>query len=298
MPSKFKIHSALLIVGLIYGANYSIAKVVMPLHIGPFGIIFIRVISGTILYWAIDFLTGAEKIKHRRDYMHFALLAVFGVAINQLMFFKGLSMTTPISASVIMTSTPISVLIVSYFILKEKITLNKLIGIALGATGAVLLIGIDGFNIDSDTFLGNLFILINAISFSIYLVLVKPIIYRYKAITVIKWVFLFGLFMVVPFGYEEVAQVEWGNLPGEAWLSLGYIIIGTTFFAYLLNTWALQYVNPSLVGYYIYLQPVFATLVAVAFRGDRLTLTEILYSMLIFSGVYLVSVKRTKLISS
>ena len=294
MPSKFKIHSALLIVGLIYGANYSIAKVVMPLYIGPFGIIFIRVIIGTILYWGIDWLAGPENIKYKRDYLQFAVLAIFGVAINQLMFFKGLSMTTPISASVIMTSSPITVLIVSYFLLKEKITVNKLIGIALGAAGAVLLIGIDGFKLDNDTFVGNLFILINAVSFSIYLVMVKPMMYRYKAITVIKWVFLFGMFMVIPFGLEEFLLVDWSSLPNEAWLSLGYIIIGTTFIAYLLNTWALRFVNPSLVGYYIYLQPVFSTLVAVSFRGDKLTVTEAIYSLLIFIGVYLVSVKKAK----
>lgn len=297
MPSKFKIHSALLIVGLIYGANYSIAKIVMPYYIGPFGIIFIRVIIGTALYWAIDFINGPEKIKYKRDYLKLALLALFGVTINQLMFFKGLSMTSPISASVIMTSSPITVLIVSYFLLKEKITANKLIGIALGATGAIMLIGIDGFNLSSDTFLGNIFILINAVSFSIYLVLVKPMMYRYKAITVIKWVFFFGMLMVIPFGFEEFTLVEWSNMPNEAWLSLAYIVIGTTFIAYLLNTWALQYVNPSLVGYYIYLQPVFSTIVAVSFRGDKLTLTEAVYSLLIFTGVYLVSLKSTRMAS-
>jgi drug/metabolite transporter (DMT)-like permease len=297
MPSKFKIHSALLIVGLIYGANYSVAKVVMPLYIGPFGIIFIRVIIGTALYWLIDFISGTERIKYKRDYVQFAILAIFGVAINQLMFFKGLSMTTPISASVIMTSSPITVLIVSYFLLKEKITVNKLLGIALGATGAVLLIGIDGFQISNDTFLGNLFILVNAVSFSVYLVLVKPMMYRYKAMTVIKWVFFFGMFMVIPFGFEEFVQIEWSDLPTEAWLSLSYIVIGTTFIAYLLNTWALKFVNPSLVGYYIYLQPVFSTIVALSFRGDKLTIMEVAYSSLIFIGVYLVSVKSTKVVS-
>jgi drug/metabolite transporter (DMT)-like permease len=102
------------------------------------------------------------------------------------------------------------------------------------------------------------------------------------------------MIMVLPFGLEEFLLVDWSSLPNKAWLSLGYIIIGTTFIAYLLNTWALRFVNPSLVGYYIYLQPVFSTLVAVSFRGDKLTITEALYSMLIFIGVYLVSVKKTK----
>ncbi len=292
MPSKLKIHSALLLVGLIYGANYSIAKVVMPAYIGPFGIIFLRVIIGTALYWLIGFFAGSEKIQYKRDYLRFAGLSVFGVAINQLMFFKGLSMTTPISASVIMTISPITVLVVSYFVLKEKISVNKIIGISLGATGAVLLIGIDGFNLTSYTFLGNLFILVNAISFSIYLVLVKPLMYRYKAITVIKWVFLFGMILVIPFGVEEYLIIDWRLLSSDAWLSLAYIIIGTTFIAYLLNTWALQYVSPSVVGYYIYLQPVFSSLVAISFRGDDLTLTETFYALLIFAGVYLVSFKK------
>ncbi|MEN8250150.1 MAG: DMT family transporter [Bacteroidota bacterium] len=279
---------------LIYGANYSIAKVVMPLYIGPFGVIFIRVIVGTAIYWFIASLTTKEKIKRKREYMQLAGLSLFGVAINQLMFFKGLSYTTPITASVIMTSSPIVVLVVSYFILKERITANKLIGIALGAIGAVLLIGIEGFSFSSETFIGNLFILINATSFSIYLVLVKPLMYRYKAITIIKWVFLFGSLFVIPFGFNEFIEIEWATLPYDAWLSLGYIIIATTFIAYLLNTWALNYVSPSVVGYYIYLQPVFSTFIAITFRGDKLTLNEILYSALIFIGVYLVSVRRSK----
>jgi drug/metabolite transporter (DMT)-like permease len=293
MPSKFKIHSVLLFVGLIYGANYSIAKVVMPYYIGPFGIILLRVVIGTALYWFLDFLQGPEKIKYKRDYLKLAILSIFGVAINQLMFFKGLSMTTPISASVIMTSSPITVLIVSYFILKERITINKIIGIALGATGAVLLIGIDGFRLSNETFLGNLFILINAVSFSIYLVLVKPMMLRYKAITIIKWVFFFGMFTVIPFGFNEFTQVEWSLLPNEAWLSIAYIIMGTTFLAYLLNTWALQFVSPSIVGYYIYVQPVFSTLIAITLRGDKLTLREIFFAVLIFTGVYLVSIRKS-----
>ena len=146
----------------------------------------------------------------------------------------------------------------------------------------------------SETFLGNLFILINAISFSIYLVFVKPLMMRYNAVTIIKWVFLFGMFMVLPFGFAEFSRVSWAALPADAWWSLAYIVVGTTFLAYLLNTWALQYVSPSIVGYYIYLQPLFSTFIALSFRGDKLTLAEVIYALLIFAGVYLVSVRKTK----
>lgn len=294
MPSKFKIHSALLIVALLYGANYSIAKVAMPTYIGPFGIIFVRVIFGTLLFFIFDLINGSEKIKYKRDYLRLAGLSLIGITINQLMFFKGLNLTTPISASVIMTSSPIIVLIASYFILKERITINKMLGIALGATGAILMIGINGFSFSSDTFLGNFFVLINAISFSTYLVLVKPLMMRYKPLTIIKWVFFFGMIIVIPIGLKEFLLVDWYSFPAKAWYSLLYILLGTTFFAYLLNTWALQFVSPSVVGYYIYLQPVFATLVAFAIRGDRITINEILYASLIFVGVYLVSIRRSK----
>jgi len=271
MPARYKIHSALLLVGLIYGANYSIAKVVMPAYVGPFGVILIRVVTGSLLYWLFARLAGSEPIRYKRDYLRLAGLAVFGVALNQLMFFKGLSMTSPISASVIMTSSPITVLVVSYFLLHEKITARKVVGILLGATGAILLIGIEGFDFGNNTFLGNLFILINATSYSL---------------------FLFGTIYVLPFGIGEFSQVNWGAMPAHAWYALAYVVIATTFIAYLLNVWSLQYVNPTLVGYYIYLQPLFATLVAVVFRGDALTVQEALYAVLIFAGVYLVSAGR------
>ena len=293
MPSKLKIHLALLTVGLLYGANYTIAKVVMPVFVGPYAIIIVRVVSGAIVFWLIDYFLGPEKIQYKRDYLKLAGLSFLGVSLNQLTFFKGLSMTSPITASVLMTSSPIIVLIAAYFILKERISSIKVIGVLLGATGAILLIGIDGFVFSSETFLGNILIVLNAVFFSIYLVLVKPLLFRYKPMTIIKWIFFFGMFIVIPFGMKEFVAVEWSLLPAKAWYSLAFIVIGATLMVYLLNNWALQYVSPSLVGYYIYVQPVFATLIAVSFRGDELTLAEALYSTLIFIGVYFVSVRRT-----
>ena len=294
MPSNLKIHSALLTVGLIYGANYSIAKVLMPEFIGPYGIISIRVVVGTAMFWLVHALQGGEKIQYKRDYMHFAFLAVFGVAINQLMFFKGLNLTNPISASVIMTTSPITVLVVSYFLLHERITPKKVIGIILGAIGALMLIGADGFSFQTDTFFGNFLILINATSYSFYLVKVKPTMMRYQTLTVVKWVFLFGSFMVLPFGIGDLQVVNWVGFTTEAWLALTYVVIATTFLAYLLNAWALNFVNPSLVGYYIYLQPVFSTVIAVTFRNDVLTFTQLTYTLIIFIGVFLVSYNPSK----
>jgi drug/metabolite transporter (DMT)-like permease len=294
MNSTLKVHFALAIVSLLFGANYTIAKIVMPNFMEPLGLIALRVPVATLLFWGFNRLIGHQVVPSKKDMGRFVAAAVFGVAINQIFFFKGISLTSPMLGSVIMTSTPIIVLIVSFFLLNERITWVKSLGILLGATGAALLLVSKGTDLSNSTFTGNLFILINAISYSIYLVIVKPLMVKYDALTVIKWVFLFGSFMVIPFGIGELSVVQWSIFDYTVWLSIGYIIIGSTFLAYLLNVWSLKHVNPSLVGYYIYLQPLFATIIAVIFRGDQLTLKSILLSIMIFAGVFLVSYSKKK----
>lgn len=295
VSNNLKVHGVLLLVGLIYGATYSIAKIAMPEYIGPFGFIFIRVIIATIVFWIIDFLVGGEKIKYSRDFIRLIACALFGVGINQLLFFKGLSMTSTISSSVIMTSNPIIVLIISYFVLQERITMAKVAGIVLGISGALMLIFRGGISWEAGSFVGDLFIFLNATSFGIYLVLVKPLLARYRALTVIKWVFFFAIFLVVPVGFNEFQMVNWIELPAKAWFSIGYVIFFTTVVAYLLNIWPMKYVNPTLVSYYIYLQPLFATTIAILFLDEIPDAKILLFALLIFSGVYLVSRKKSEI---
>ena len=292
--SKFKIHGALLIVAMIYGANYSIAKSLMPDFITPFALIAVRASTASILFWLVSLIIGNEPIKYKRDYGQLALLSVFGVAINQLSFFKGLSLTSPISASVILTTSPILVLIISRILLKERITGRKVVGIAFGAAGALMLILGEGLSAAGNAWKGNLLILLNAASYSIYLVLAKPMMLRYSTITVVKWIFTFGSVIVLLVGWNELSVVDWEAFDTSAWSSLIYVVVGTTFFAYLLNAWALNYVNASVVGYYIYLQPLFSTLVAMIFRGDVLSFTQVINAVLIFTGVFLVSYSPRK----
>ncbi len=278
-------------VALIYGASYSIAKVVMPEWIEPFGFILIRVTIGATVFIVVWRLTIFEKIRSKQDYFRLMVCGIFGVAANQLFFFKGLSMTTTISASVLMTSNPIIVMVLSYFILKEKITVQKFLGILLGSAGAVLVLSRGDMTWESGNFLGDFFILLNSTSFAIFLVLVKPLMNKYNALTVIGWVFLFGSLVVIPFGISEVLQVQWSQLPAHVWLSVVYIVLFTTIFAYFLNVWALKYVNPTVVSYYIYLQPVFASLIAFMFLKENHEPSMILFALMIFIGVYLVGKK-------
>ncbi len=286
-------HLALLGANLIYGANYTIAKEVTPEYIGPYGLVVLRCIGAVPLFWLVGMFVKEHVL--RTDIPRLLLCAVFGIAINQVLFMKGLSMTLPINAAVIMTSSPILVLIVASVLIRERITLRKASGIALGLAGAllILLVGKDvGFS--SDTFVGDLLVLVNASSYGVYLVLVKPLLARYHPLTVMKWVFLFGFVMVIPFGQAQLREVDWTNMPWQIMAAAAYVVFGLSFFAYLFNSLALRQVSPSVVSTYIYLQPVLASMFAILAGKDALTAVKVGSAMLIFLGVYLVSGKGGK----
>lgn len=291
----WKVHSALLMANIIYGVNYGVAKAVMPQYIEPFGFIFSRVFFGTILFWLFNLSIKNQEKVSREDLPLLALCGLLGVAANQLLFFSGLNLTTPINASLIQTLVPVMVLLIAAVVIKEKITWRKTLGIILGLTGAGLLILNKGeISFGNEQFTGDILIILNSASFAAYLVIVKPLMKKYRAQTVIKWVFFFAMLMVIPFTYEGFFAVDWASLPLEAWLAIIYVVVFTTFLAYLLNTWALHHVNSSVVGIYAYLQPLFATIMAISLGQDKFTLEKGLYSLFIFAGVYLVSRKGKK----
>ncbi len=284
-----KAHLALLAANIIYGASYSIAKMVMPDYIKPLGFIVVRGIGAVILFWLCHALLMKEKVE-TRDFPKLAICAVFGIAVNQMLFFSGLNITTTINAGIIMTSTPILVVVAAAFMIREKISAIKITGIVLGLVGALLIIvmGKD-FSFGSETLPGDLLILINATSFGVFLVIVKPLMKKYHPLTVMKWVFLFGMLMVLPFGYKQFLAIDWANMPLTIGLAVAYVVVFLTFLSYLLNSYALSRVSASTVSIYIYSQPVFATIIAIILGNDSLTPLKIIAAALIFTGVYLVS---------
>lgn len=290
MNKQIKAHLSLLGVALIYGANYTIAKSVLDDgYIQPFTLVLFRALSGVLLFSLFHALFIREKVA-RKDYLHLLLCSVFGIAVNQMFFLGGLKLTTPINASLIMTTTPILVLVASAILLKEKITIRKIIGIAIGVMGAILLISYGKeIRFSSDQLLGDIMIFINATSYGIYLVLVKSLIEKYHPITIVKWVFTFGLLLVFPFGVGDLGAIEWATFSTVVWGAFIYVLLCTTFLAYLLNAYALSIVNPSVVSIYIYLQPLIASVVALLLQVDVLTPVKIISGILIFIGVYLVS---------
>ncbi len=273
MQPRTKAHIALFIVALIYGLNYIIAKEVMNGYIGPRGFIFLRVVGASVLFWLFHSFAGKRVKIERKDWPRFILSGFFGVAANQMLFFEGLNLSTPINASVIMTSNPILVLLISAILLKEPIRKGRLLGILLGGAGAVYLILGRG-NVDllqSNTSLGNLLVFLNASSYAVYLVVVKPLMNKYPPIQVIKWVFVFGLAFVIPLGAGQFAAVDWSAWSPGIYAQAAFVVIGTTFIAYLFNVYALKTVSSTTVSIYIYLQPLLATIAALALGKDALT---------------------------
>ena len=298
MNRIFLSHIALIIVNLIYALNYTIAKDVMPEHIQPSGFILLRVIGGSILFFLTYFFLVKERVK-KKDFFRLMLCGLFGVAINQLFFFEGLNLTTPINAAIIMTISPVLVIITSAIIIKEKITVRKIIGIFLGLIGACILILNSGdISFENDFFTGNILVLINATSYAIYLVLVKTLMKRYNPITVMFYVFIFGLIFVLPFGIDEIQKIDLTTFNEEIYLKIGFVVICTTFIAYMFNAFALKSLNPSVVSVYIYLQPLLASLIAIALNSDSLSLVKILSAIFIFSAVFLVSIPSKKVITN
>lgn len=286
----------MLAANIIYGVNYSIAKFAMPAYIKPFGFILLRASGALVLFWIVSALFIKEKVD-KKDIPLLAVLGFFGVALNQMLFFKGLSMTTPSNAAIIMVSNPIITIVFASVFLREKLSSIKFMGVLLGAAGVVLLLSDHKFSFGSDTFIGDTFVLINSTSWAVYLILVKRLMMKYNTFTIVKWVFLFGFLYVLPFGFNEFREVQWDSLPASIWWALGFVVIATTFIAYILNTYALRALSPAVVSAYIYLQPFLAALFAIyvvplfdpGAKMDTITTLKVISALLIFTGVYLVS---------
>ncbi len=280
----------------IYGMNHTIAKVVMPHYIGAFGFIMLRVVGAAVLFWTVSLFTPKEIIEPK-DYVRIIFGALLGMCINMLMFFKGLQLSTPINSGVIVTLTPIIILILSAFFLKEKLTSMKFLGIILGFSGALLLIlyGNTSQVVNApNVTLGNSMMLINSICFGSYLVIVKPLTKKYSTVTLMKWMFLLGIFMTFPVTYSEFSEVSWNTLPFEALWRMTFVIVGTTFLTYMFNVYALKTLPATTIGAFTYLQPLITILYAVITGNDILDGVKISACLLVFLGVYLVS-KKAKL---
>jgi drug/metabolite transporter (DMT)-like permease len=290
--NNLKAHIALLISQVIYAVTFVIAKILTQTTIGPQGLVMLRVLGAIPLFWLTDFLFIKQKTS-RKDIPMMLLLALFGVTINQSLFIKGLSLTSPISAAIMMITTPILVIIVASFLIKEKITLLRVAGIIVGFTGAVTLMVTSSLHSGTraDNPFGDFLVFINALSWGTYLVLVKPVMNKYHTVTILRWIFTFSAIIIVPLGWQQFGEVQWASLSGQTIFYLFFVVFFTTYLAYLLNVYALHALSPAVVSAYIYLQPLLTAVIAISTGHDSLNWMKVLSALMIFAGVYLVSMK-------
>jgi drug/metabolite transporter (DMT)-like permease len=286
------------IVSIIYGLTFTIAKDVMPKYVEASGFIIMRVGGATILFWLFWIFSRRSKAIREekidpKDYLRIIFAGFFGVALNMLAFFKGLSLTSPISASVLMVSTPMIVLILSAIILKQRMQKRKIFGIILGLIGTAFLI-LYGKSVGNATnaTLGNFLVFVNATSYGLYLVIVKKLMDKYNAFNFAKWIYLIGFIMVLPFGWSEFQAIDWVLMPTDIYLKIGFVVVFSTFLTYLLNLLTMRELKPTTIAVFVYLQPLFATIFAISLGKDELTLVKIVSAVLIFIGVYLVTQKK------
>jgi len=292
MSKRFWALLAATLVSIIYGVTFTIAKDVMPKYVQPFGFITLRVGGSMILFWLIAPFFSTEKIE-KADFPRIIAAAFFGVALNMLTFFKGLSYTSPIMGAVLMVTTPMIVLVLSAILMKERMKKQKVFGLILGLIGTVFLIlyGKSVINASNAT-LGNILVFINAVSYGFYLIIVKKLMDKYNAFAFVKWIYTFGFLMVLPFGWSEFQAVDYANLPTDIIWKIGFVVVFSTFLTYLLNLVSMRELKPTTVAVFIYLQPLFATIFAISLGKDDLGWVKIISAVLIFTGVYLVTQKK------
>ncbi len=266
----------------------------MPGFLDPYQLVLIRISGATVLFWLLGLTIKNEKFE-RKDFQRIVFAAILGTTVNQLFFFVGLNLTTPVDVSIIHVSNPIFVMIFASILIKEKVTFRKIGGIVLGASGALVLV-VYGNNVGfgSDTFKGNLFAVCNMLAYALYLVLIKPVMRKYHPFTIMKWVFLTGFITTFPITLTHIPSISFSAFETTTWLSLTYVIVATTFGAYLLTIYALKHVDASVASYYVYLQPIIVTIIAFWLGQQNFTLSKLLAALLIFCGVFLVSRKHGK----
>jgi drug/metabolite transporter (DMT)-like permease len=290
---NLKAHAAVLFTNLFFAANFTFVKLISPSRVAPFGLNLFRVAICVFLFWGVWMLGKTAAGIERKDWKQFFLCALTGIAINQMLFLKGLTMTSTVHASLLMLTTPLLITVFALWVLKERLTKIKGLGLLLGIAGAIMIVASrEGGEQHADYLLGDLLIFVNAISYSLYFILVKPLMAKYNPLHVIRWIFTIGFFLILPFGWSDAVDTDFYSFAITDWLAFSAVILLGTFLAYYFNGYGISKLGASITGAYIYTQPIFAVIISSIILKETLSLQKIIAACLIFSGVYLVSKKN------
>lgn len=283
-----------MVANIIFGANNPVARMLMPDVMSPFVLTFFRFSGAMVLFWVVSLFLKQERVSLKDKGLLFAA-SLFGLTMNQLPFFIGLSMTSPIEASIVVTMAPIVTMILAAIFVKEPITKKKAIGVLIGASGALIIVLKNlSEHSGTGTVLGNLIVFMAVISFAFYLTLFKKLISSYHPVTIMKWMFLFATITGFPFCYSSLVELNLNELPVNVWLSVGFVVILATFMAYFLLPVGQKVLRPTTLSMYNYVQPIMASIVAIWFGIDSFGYQQLVAAALVFTGVYIVTQSKSR----
>ena len=287
-------HLALLGSNVLWGVMAPISKFVLAGGlVASAALTDIRIFGGTVLFWIASLFFKAEKVE-RKDYIRLFGAGFFSTAFNQICFIKGVSLTSPVDASICTSTLPIWTMIMAAIFLKEPVTGKKAGGVLLGLCGALLLVffGSGRAAGTGSNVWGDLLCLLSQISYGVYLVFFQDVIKKYSPVTLMKWKYTFGALILLPFSFGSLFSVQWASLPTDQWVGLAYILLCGTFLSYLIVPIGQKHLRPTVVAMYNYLQPITAAVVAILWGLDSFNMVKLLAVILIFSGVMLVNKSR------
>ena len=296
---KLKGHSSMLGANVMWGLMSPVAKFVMVGGaVTPLVVTDLRITGAMVLFWIASFFQKPERVAPK-DLLKLLGASLLAIVFNQGCFIFGVGLTSPVDASIITTSMPLLAMVLAAIYLKEPITGKKVLGIAVGATGALLLI-LGSHQVSEAKAAGNhyiwgdLLVLLAQFSYALYFVLFKNFVNKYSLITIMKWMFTYAFICALPFSYNDLLHTEWKSLQNTEIGALVFIVVGSTFISYVLIVIGQKNLCPTVAGMYNYVQPLVASIVAVCWGMDTFNFVKIISVALIFGGVYLVTNSRSK----
>ena len=296
---KLKGHSSMLGANVMWGLMSPVAKFVMVgCAVTPLVVTDLRITGAMVLFWIASFFQKPERVAPK-DLLKLLGASLLAIVFNQGCFIFGVGLTSPVDASIITTSMPLLAMVLAAIYLKEPITGKKVLGIAVGATGALLLI-LGSHQVSEAKAAGNhyiwgdLLVLLAQFSYALYFVLFKNFVNKYSLITIMKWMFTYAFICALPFSYNDLLHTEWKSLQNTEIGALVFIVVGSTFISYVLIVIGQKNLRPTVAGMYNYVQPLVASIVAVCWGMDTFNFVKIISVALIFGGVYLVTNSRSK----
>ena len=289
MSDNKKAITAILLANFFFGTNVIAVKQITPGIVSPLGLTTLRIVGAAILFWIFFGYKKSVQVFSTKDVLLLVCCAIAGISLNQALSIKGISLTSPIHASLLILTTPISISLLAAIFLKEKLSRFKIIGLILGVAGGALLIfsrDLSAINRGNQA-MGDFYVILSALCYSTYVLLMKPLASKFQNLIILKWVFLIGSIITLPIGYADLVLIKWSSFNFTTWFCLFYIVIGATFLAYFFMNYGISKIGASPTSSFMYSQPFFAAIAAIMILNESISLPKIIAATLIFAGVYI-----------